>query len=69
MLLLAIGLNAQSDKDQIIIKVANKAKNKLMKMEVGLDHFFTHSAEYVIFPNVGKGGFILGGSSGNEVAY
>ena len=38
-------------------------------MEVGLDQFFTNSAGYVIFPNVGKGGFIIGGASGNGVVY
>ena len=69
LLFLAIGLNAQSNKDQKIIKDANKAKDKLMKMEVGLDQFFTNSAGYVVFPNVGKGGFIIGGASGNGVVY
>ena len=38
-------------------------------MEVGLDQFFTNSAGYVIFPNVGKGGLIIGGASGNGVVY
>lgn len=69
LLFLAIGLNAQTSKDQKIIKDASKAKDKLMKMEVGLDQFFTNSAGYVIFPNVGKGGFIIGGASGNGVVY
>jgi lipid-binding SYLF domain-containing protein len=69
LLFLAIGLNAQNSKDQKIIKDASKAKDKLMKMEVGLDHFFNNSAGYVIFPNVGKGGFIIGGASGNGVVY
>ena len=69
LLFLAIGLNAQNKKDQKIIKDANKAKDKLMKMEVGLDHFFKNSAGYVVFPNVGKGGFIIGGASGNGVVY
>ncbi len=31
--------------------------------------FFEDSAGYVIFPNVGKGGFIIGGASGNGVVY
>lgn len=69
LLLMVIGLNAQNDKDKKIIKDANKAKDKLMTMEVGLDNFFTNSAGYVIFPNVGKGGFIVGGASGNGVVY
>ncbi|MDO1513847.1 lipid-binding SYLF domain-containing protein [Maribacter confluentis] len=69
LLFLAIGLHAQNDKDQKIIADANDAKDKLMTMEVGLDHFFTSSAGYVIFPNVGKGGLIIGGASGNGVVY
>ena len=69
LLFLAIGLNAQNKKDQKIIKDANKAKDKLMKMEVGLDLFFKNSAGYVVFPNIGKGGFIIGGASGNGVVY
>ena len=69
LLFLAFGLNAQNSKDQKIIRDANKAKDKLIKMEVGLDQFFTNSAGYVIFPNVGKGGLIIGGASGNGVVY
>ena len=69
LLFFAIGLTAQTNKDQKVIKDADKAKTKLMKMEVGLDQFFTNSAGYVIFPNVGKGGFIIGGASGNGVVY
>ena len=66
---LAVGVNAQTTKDKKIIKDSEKAKEKLMTMEVGLDQFFTNSAGYVIFPNVGKGGFIIGGASGNGVVY
>ncbi|WP_419214091.1 YSC84-related protein [Maribacter sp. X9] len=69
LLFLAVGANAQNSKDQKIIKDAKKAKEKLMKMEVGLDQFFSNSAGYVIFPNVGKGGLIIGGASGNGVVY
>lgn len=69
VLFMTLGVNAQNDKDQKIINDANVAKEKLMTMEVGLDHFFTKSAGYVLFPNVGKGGFIIGGASGNGVVY
>ncbi|MGC1514468.1 MAG: lipid-binding SYLF domain-containing protein [Maribacter sp.] len=67
--LMTFSINAQNSKDQKIIKDAKKAKEKLMKMGVGLDQFFSNSAGYVIFPNVGKGGFIIGGASGNGVVY
>jgi lipid-binding SYLF domain-containing protein len=69
MAILAFNANAQNPKDQKIMKDAKKAKEKLMKMEVGLDQFFTASTGYVIFPNVGKGGLIIGGASGNGVVY
>lgn len=69
ILFLAIGANAQDSKQNRVIKDAEKAKEKLMKMEVGLDEFFSTSAGYVIFPNVGKGGLIIGGASGNGVVY
>lgn len=69
LLFLAVGVNAQSDKDKKVMKDADKAKEKLMTMDVGLDQFFQNSAGYVVFPNVGKGGFIIGGASGNGVVY
>ena len=69
ILFLAIGANAQNSKQNKLIKDAKKAKEKLMKMEIGLDEFFSTSAGYVIFPNVGKGGLIIGGASGNGVVY
>lgn len=63
------GSFAQSDKDQKIMRDAEKAKNTLLKADPGLQSFFDNSAGYVIFPNVGKGGFIIGGASGNGVVY
>lgn len=60
---------SQSDKDNKVIKDAEKAKEKLNQMGSGLEPFFQNSAGYVIFPNVGKGGFIVGGASGNGVVY
>lgn len=65
----AIGTNAQSAKDKKIIEDASKAKKTLLKADSGLQNFFDKSAGYVIFPNVGKGGFIIGGASGNGVVY
>lgn len=69
ILFVAVGLNAQNSKDQKIIKDAEKATAKLKKMDAGLDSFFANSAGYVIFPNVGKGGLIIGGASGNGAVY
>jgi len=60
---------AQTKKDRKIMRDAKKAKQTLLKNGPGLQRFFDSSAGYVIFPNVGKGGFIIGGASGNGVLY
>ncbi|WP_344930864.1 YSC84-related protein [Aquimarina addita] len=60
---------SQSEDDQKVINDAEKAKTSLLKLKVGLNDFFDTSAGYVIFPNVGKGGFIIGGASGNGAVY
>lgn len=62
-------LNAQDTKDMKIFKDAEKAKNTLLDNDGGLQSFFEDSAGYVIFPNVGKGGLIIGGASGTGVVY
>ncbi|WP_282162015.1 lipid-binding SYLF domain-containing protein [Ulvibacterium marinum] len=68
-LFLVGSLGAQNAKDQKIMKDAVKAKKSLLKTSSSLETFFDNSAGYVIFPNVGKGGFIIGGASGNGVVY
>ena len=60
---------SQSNGDQRVIKDAEKAKMKLQAIDKGLDRFFKNSSGYVIFPNVGEGGFIVGAASGNGVVY
>ncbi|TKD60524.1 YSC84-related protein [Flavobacterium sp. ASW18X] len=62
-------LTAQDKKQEKLIVDAHKAHEQLVKADTGLENFFTNSAGYVIFPNVGKGGFIVGGASGNGVVY
>lgn len=69
MLFLVVAATAQTTKDEKIIKDAEKAKMTLLKTDEGLKTFFDNSAGYVLFPNVGKGGFIVGASSGNGVVY
>ena len=60
---------SQTKKDRKIIADAAKAKTTLIKTEKGLEPFFENSAGYVIFPNVGKGGFVIGAASGNGAVY
>lgn len=68
-LMIGTSLFAQNKKDQKIMADAMKAKTALLEAAPNLDGFFDNSAGYVIFPNVGKGGFIIGGASGNGVVY
>ena len=67
--LMTLSVTAQSDKDQNIIDDADAAKQTLLDGNPDLKDFFNKAAGYVIFPNVGKGGFIVGGASGNGVLY
>ncbi|UOB18569.1 lipid-binding SYLF domain-containing protein [Abyssalbus ytuae] len=67
--LFAINVNAQTKKEQKIIDDAREAKSMLLKEESNIGDFFASSAGYVIFPNVGKGAFIIGAASGNGVVY
>ncbi|MHA7829669.1 MAG: lipid-binding SYLF domain-containing protein [Flagellimonas sp.] len=69
VLLVGTSTIAQNKKDKKIMADAQKAKTMLLEAAPNLDGFFESSAGYVIFPNVGKGGFIIGGASGNGVVY
>ncbi|WP_233265984.1 hypothetical protein [Formosa sp. L2A11] len=62
-------LNAQSKKDTKVIKESETAVTTLLEVNPALKKNFNNSAGCVIFPNVGKGGFINGGASGNGVLY
>ena len=69
LILVTFTLHSQSKKDKKIMADAVKAKKELLKTSPKLQTFFDNSAGHVIFPNVGKGGFIIGGASGNGVVY
>ena len=68
-MLLAFSTFSQSKKDKKIMSDANAAKITLMNADKTLGKYFSDAAGYVLFPNVGKGGFIVGGASGNGVVY
>lgn len=61
--------SAQTEKDKKIMSDAEMAKSKLIAMSSDIKPFFGTSSGCAIFPNVGKGGLILGGASGNGVVY
>ncbi|MDX1333213.1 MAG: lipid-binding SYLF domain-containing protein [Robiginitalea sp.] len=66
---MAMTLSAQSKKDQKIMEDADKAVKTLFDLNPEMKEFFNNSAGAAVFPNVGKGGFIIGGASGNGVLY
>ncbi len=48
---------------------ATKAKAAMVQADANIQELFNSSAGYAIFPNVGKGAYIIGGASGNGVVY
>ena len=69
LIMLVSSATGQTQKDNKLIEDAKTAKETLLKTDSSLERFFKDSAGFVIFPNVGKGGFIIGGASGNGVVY
>jgi lipid-binding SYLF domain-containing protein len=69
ILFISFGAMAQNDDDKRIMADAENAKTTMMAADASLGDFFNNSAGYVIFPNVGKGGFIIGAAAGNGVLY
>lgn len=69
LLLITVVTTAQNNKDKKIMSDAEHAKATLIAKDSGLKTFFKSASGYAIFPNVGKGGLIVGGASGNGVLY
>lgn len=61
-------LKAQDDKTRIT-KDSKAAKAAFIKADASMSSLFSNSYGYAIFPNVGKGGFVVGGGSGNGAVY
>jgi lipid-binding SYLF domain-containing protein len=63
-------LFAQSEaKDNQIIADSEEAKELFLDDDPDMQDFFDSSYGYIILPNVGKGGFGIGGAAGNGVAF
>lgn len=60
---------AQDDEAKKIMADVDKAKMKMMQKDPSIESFFDDSAGYVIFPNVGKGGLVVGAAAGNGILY
>ena len=61
-------LAAQDNKEKIM-QESKEAKAAFLKSDAGMQKLFSDSYGYVIFPNVGKGGVIVGGAGGNGTVY
>lgn len=67
----------EQDEDQVvdeerrqkIIEDAEETKRVFSERYPGSEDLFDTSVGYAIFPNVGKGAYILGGAAGNGVVY
>lgn len=68
-ILLTASISAQNEDYVRIQTDAESAKQALLAKDKGLSQYFDSSEGYVIFPNVGEGGFIVGAASGNGILY
>lgn len=69
MLFTSLTVLAQDREDRQIIADAERAKQTLIQEDPGMRELFDNSVGYAIFPNVGKGAYIVGGASGNGAVY
>lgn len=58
-----------ADKREVIESDAEDAKAALIAENPEMKDHFENAEGYAIFPNVGKGAYILGGAAGNGVVY
>lgn len=57
------------EKREKVIRDAEEAKRVISQMNPNASRLFESAVGYAIFPNVGKGAYILGGAAGNGVVY
>jgi lipid-binding SYLF domain-containing protein len=67
-LFLPRSIKAQGDKEKILNDCKN-AKAAFVKTDESMNSLFTNAYGYVIFPNIGKGGAIVGGAGGGGALY
>ena len=69
LILIAIGTMAQTKEQKEIIRDAELAKEAFIANNSNMAELFKNATGYVIFPNVGKGAYIVGGAAGNGAVY
>lgn len=60
---------ADGDKQEKLSRDVQDAIARFKKADSTIARLFETAAGYVVFPNVGKGGFVLGGAHGNGQAF
>lgn len=60
---------AQTQEQKDIINDAKKAKAAFIEQDPAMSKIFASAEGYVIFPNVGKGAYVVGGAAGNGAVY
>jgi lipid-binding SYLF domain-containing protein len=63
---LAIPVAAHAD---TTVQEAELAKTAMVAADPGQNTFLDHSAGYAVFPNVAKGGLVVGGAGGSGIVY
>ncbi len=70
VLMTFLSLTAQEfKKEHQLQEDANELKQKMLTKDPSISEFFANSKGYVIFPKVGKGGFVVGAAYGKGVVY
>lgn len=64
-----LALAQSSTRDKKIVNDADVAKSEFLKADPLLKNIFNNAYAFVIFPNIGKGGFGIGGATGNGAVY
>lgn len=62
-------LAQNTNRDKRIVEDANQAKVEFIQADPLLKNIFSKAHGYVIFPNLGKGGFGIGGATGNGAVF
>jgi lipid-binding SYLF domain-containing protein len=64
-----VATSAFSQNNDKIISDSNDAKSAFLKADPSMEDLFNSAYGYLILPNVGKGGLLVGGAAGNGTVY
>lgn len=69
LLFMPVILFAQNTDQNKIMNDAREAKNAFIQQDPAMSKLFERAEGFVVFPNVGKGAYIVGGAAGNGIVY